>query len=137
MGQSVGSGNVGKIVDLSDGLPLFIFEHHRCFILILIESECEFDYILCIYFFMASSEALPHNSTELQHKVARDSRPVYSNTVSGVIILYPPGGQGQQTGPGGRAAGAPGQLSGHDYHWLLKTYFSARRNTREGRHPLH
>ena len=76
---------------------------------------------------MASSEALPHSSTELQLKVARDSRPVYSNTVSGVIILYPPGGQGQQTGPGGRAAGAPGQLSGHDYHWLLKTYFSAQR----------
>ena len=54
---------------------------------------------------MASSEALPHSSTELQLKVARDSRPVYSNTVSGVIILYPPGGQGQQTGPAGRAAG--------------------------------
>ena len=40
-------------------------------------------------YFMASSEALPHNSTELQLKVARESRPVYSNTVSGVIILYP------------------------------------------------
>ena len=67
--------------------------------------------------------------------MARDSRPVYSSTVSGVIILYPPGGQGQQTGPAGRAAGAPGQLSGHDYHWLLKTYFPAQRKTREGRQP--
>ena len=75
---------------------------------------------------MASSEALPHNSTELQHKVARESRPVYSNTVSGVIILYPPGGQGQQTGPGGRAAGAPGQLSGHDSSLAFKNLlFSA------------
>ena len=40
--------------------------------------------------------------------MARESRPVYSNTVSAVIILYPPGGQGQQTDPAGRAAGAPG-----------------------------
>ena len=77
-------------------------------------------------YFMASSEALPHNSTELQLKVARDSRPVYSNTVSGVIILYPPGGQGQQTGTGGRTAGAPGQLSGHDSSLAFKNLlFSA------------
>ena len=50
MGQSVGEGNLGKIVELSDSLPHATFEYLRCFILILIESECEFDYILCIYF---------------------------------------------------------------------------------------
>ena len=45
MGQSVGEGNLGKIVELSDSLPHATFEYLRCFIPILIESDCELFYV--------------------------------------------------------------------------------------------
>ena len=37
---------------------------------------------------MASSEALPHNSTELQHKVARDSRLARVDALRGLLVSY-------------------------------------------------
>ena len=45
MEQSVGRGNLGKIVELSNSLPHSTFEYLRCFILILIEIDCELFYV--------------------------------------------------------------------------------------------
>ena len=99
MEHSVGVGNLGKIVELSDSLPHATFEYLRCFILILIESDCELFYVF---------HGLIRGSATQQHGAAAQ------------------GGQGQQTGPGERAAGAPGQLSGHDSSLAFKNLlFSA------------